>query len=86
MITCKTCHQALHPYLDRELSEEDVVQVKVHLDSCGGCLHMFRFQESLMRLVRVRCQELQAPETLKERVTLRLYQERAKRTSRSGDA
>ena len=79
MITCRMCVQALHPYLDRELSEEDVVQVKLHLDSCGGCLHAFRFQETLMRVVRVRCQEQQAPHTLKERVLLRLYQEREKR-------
>lgn len=85
MITCKMCVQALHPYLDRELSPDDVVQVKLHLDSCAGCLHAFRFQESLMRVVRVRCQELQAPLTLKERVLLRLCQERDKRAGARAD-
>ena len=82
MITCKNCLQALHPYLDRELSEEDVVQVKQHLDDCGGCFHLFAFHASLRRLVRVRCQEETAPESLRQRVVTRLGQERERREGR----
>ena len=78
MITCKTCLNALHPYLDRELSDEDIVQVRAHLDECLGCLHMFQFQDSLRRLVKVRCQEQQAPETLRIRIVERLAAERAR--------
>ena len=78
MITCKTCLKALYPYLDRELSDEDIVQVRAHLDECLGCLHMFQFQDSLRRLVKVRCQEQQAPETLRLRIVERLAAERAR--------
>jgi len=28
MINCKHCLQALNPYLDRELSDEDILQVR----------------------------------------------------------
>jgi mycothiol system anti-sigma-R factor len=78
VITCQTCLKALHPFLDRELSDEDIVQVRVHLDECPGCLHLFQFHESLRRLVRVRCQEQQAPEGLRARITARLAAERTR--------
>jgi mycothiol system anti-sigma-R factor len=69
VITCKNCKQALHPFIDRELSDEDIVAVREHLDACRGCLHLFEFEASLRRLVRVRCQEQQAPDELRARIT-----------------
>jgi mycothiol system anti-sigma-R factor len=55
------------------------VQVQLHLDACRECLHLYRFEESLRRLVRVRCREQQAPDTLRERVLARLAEERLRR-------
>ncbi len=78
MINCRDCSSALNPYLDRELSDDDVVQVRGHLEACGGCLHLFQFEESLRRLVRVRCQEQGAPEALRQRITLTLAMERTR--------
>jgi len=78
VINCRDCASALNPYLDRELSDDDVVQVRGHLDACGGCLHLFQFEESLRRLVRVRCQEQCAPEALRQRITLTLAMERTR--------
>ena len=80
MITCRNCKQALHPYIDRELSDEDIVQVKTHLDGCPGCLHVFQFEASVRRLVRVRCQEQRAPETLRERIAACLVEEAARKS------
>src|SRR5439155_26525636 len=60
VINCGDCARALNPYLDRELTDEDVIQVRYHLDACVGCLDLYRFEESLRRLVRVRCQEQSA--------------------------
>ena len=82
MITCKNCLQALHPYIDRELSDEDIVQVREHLDACRGCLHMFEFETSLRRLVRVRCREQVAPESLKARIVACLTTESIRVTKR----
>jgi mycothiol system anti-sigma-R factor len=73
---CRDCAKALNPYLDRELSDDDVLQVRSHLDECGGCLHQYQFEESLRRLVRVRCQEQGAPESLRARITVSLALER----------
>ena len=55
MINCRDCVRVLYPYLDRELSDAEVVEVRGHLEACGGCLHMYQFEESLRRLVQVRC-------------------------------
>jgi mycothiol system anti-sigma-R factor len=60
------------------LSDEDVVQVRSHLEACGGCLHLFQFEESLRRLVRVRCQEQSAPESLRLRISQSLAIERTR--------
>jgi mycothiol system anti-sigma-R factor len=78
VINCRDCVRALNPYLDRELSDEDVVQVRGHLEACGGCLHMYQFEESLRRLVQVRCQEQSAPEGLRLRITQSLAIERTR--------
>jgi mycothiol system anti-sigma-R factor len=82
VITCKTCLKALYPYLDRELSDEDIVQVRVHLDECTGCFHLFQFEDSLRRLVRVQCQGQQAPDALRVRIAARLAAERARGEAR----
>ena len=78
MINCRDCEKALNPFIDRELSDEDVVQVRSHLEACGGCLHLYQFEESLRRLVRVKCQEQSAPATLRERITMTLAIERSR--------
>lgn len=76
MITCKNCLEVLYPYIDRELSDDDVEQVRKHLDACRGCLHLFEFEASIRRLVRVRCKEQMAPEHLKVRILQVLEVER----------
>jgi len=82
MITCLHCLQALQPYIDRELSDEDIVQVQVHLEACGGCLHLYQFEASVRRLVKVRCQEQQAPNGLRARIEACLAAEQARREQR----
>jgi len=77
-VNCRDCVRALNPFIDRELSDDDVAQVRAHLEACGGCLHMYEFEESLRRLVRVRCQEQGASEAFRQRITLTLAIERTR--------
>jgi len=70
VINCRDCAKALNPFVDRELSDEDVAQVRTHLEACGSCHHLYQFEESLRRLVRVRCQEQGAPESLRARISV----------------
>jgi mycothiol system anti-sigma-R factor len=82
VITCKNCKQALHPYIDRQLSDEDILHVREHLDACPGCLHMFEFEASVRRLVRVRCREQLAPDSLRARIAACLAAEATRHTKR----
>jgi mycothiol system anti-sigma-R factor len=82
MITCRDCMRALNPYIDRELDDDDIVHVRQHLDDCHGCLHLYQFQESVRRLVRVRCQEQSAPESLRARITTSWAMERVRQAQR----
>jgi mycothiol system anti-sigma-R factor len=76
VITCRDCVQALNPYLDRELSDDDITHVREHLEACGSCLHVYTFEESLRRLVRVKCQEQSAPDSLRAKIKLSWATER----------
>lgn len=78
MITCRDCVEALNPYIDRELSDADIAHVREHLELCGSCLHVYKFEESVRRLVRVRCQEQSAPESLRTKVQLSWATERVR--------
>jgi mycothiol system anti-sigma-R factor len=82
VINCRDCLLALDSYIDRELSDEDIVQVRVHLHDCGGCLDLYKFEESVRRLVRVRCQEQSAPQDFRARIQVSLAMERIRQETR----
>ena len=82
MITCRDCLEALNPYIDRELDDDDIAHVRSHLEECRGCLHLYQFQESVRRLVHVRCQEQIAPETLRAKIAISLAMERMRQQQR----
>ena len=49
---CLKCEELLQPYLDRELSAEEMAEAEKHLDECGYCRKRYRFEEHLRRYVR----------------------------------
>ena len=54
-------------YLDNELAEDDVVEVRLHLDGCGPCHDAYDVQRAIKSLVARSCAE-RAPEELKAKV------------------
>jgi len=54
-------------FLDNELAEDDVVEVRLHLDGCGPCQELHDVQRAIKTLVARSCAE-QAPEELRARV------------------
>ena len=54
-------------FLDNELAEDDVVEVRLHLDGCGPCHELYDVQRAIKTLVARSCAE-HAPEELKARV------------------
>ena len=66
-MNCTEVVNLLDQYVDRELSNEEVLEVQRHLDACPPCLSLFHFEASVRRLVRRACSEV-APASLRERI------------------
>jgi mycothiol system anti-sigma-R factor len=60
--------RALEAYVDRELDEQEVIEVRQHLEFCPPCEERFRFEAGVKRLVRVCCEQDRAPVELREKL------------------
>jgi mycothiol system anti-sigma-R factor len=60
-------------FLDNELDEADVADVRIHLDECAPCLQNYDLQRTVKALVARSCHET-APETLRQRVRIQIEQ------------
>lgn len=68
------CTDALHElqqYLDGELPEGDLVEIRAHLAACYPCADRATFEEQLRALIRERCAE-SAPPSLVAGIRARL--------------
>ena len=70
---CRDTIDRLQTFLDRELSDAEVVTVRFHLEQCPPCHHLFRFEEQWRRLIRVRACTDSAPPSLREQILARLH-------------
>ena len=64
---CAHCEEMMQPYLDRILTEDEMVEAEAHLEQCGYCRRRYRFEESLRIYVRQAVDE-QMPAELKEKL------------------
>ena len=49
---CKDAYEQLYPYLDRELSDDEKVVVRQHLEACPPCAHLFHFEGTIVHYVQ----------------------------------
>ena len=68
MINCQEAVKKLYEYLDRQLTEEEAVEVIEHLERCPPCNDHFRFEEGILTRVSQACRQVEVPATLLERV------------------
>jgi anti-sigma factor (TIGR02949 family) len=64
---CSHCEEMMQPYLDRILTDDEMVEAEAHLEECDYCRRRYRFEESLRVYVRQAVDE-QMPTELKERL------------------
>jgi predicted anti-sigma-YlaC factor YlaD len=57
----------MQPYLDRILTDEEMVQAEAHLAECDSCRKRYRFEESLRVYVRQAVSE-QMPAALRQKL------------------
>ena len=72
---CGDCLERLHPYLDRELSERELDEVRVHLDECGGCEPVFVLERVFLERLRGSATSDVCPDEVRERLILRIRQD-----------
>ena len=59
---CERCEEMMQPYLDRELSVNEMAEAETHLDGCAYCRRRYRFEVSLRRYIRTAAMEPMRPE------------------------
>jgi len=74
--TCEEAFRRLDDYLDRELSSEETVLVREHLEICAGCAREFNFEASVLKGVREKLRQIDVPESLQLRILSVLDRER----------
>lgn len=72
-MNCGECVRALEAYVDRELDEREIAEVRQHLEFCPPCEDRFRFEADLKRLVKVCCEQDTAPVELREKLRQILF-------------
>ena len=58
-------------FIDNELAQADCSEIEQHLHECGPCLKKYDLERTVKALVARSCSE-HAPETLREKVLLRI--------------
>lgn len=74
--TCEEAFRRLDDYLDRELSEQEMILVREHLEICAGCAREFNFESSLVHGVRDKLRQIDLPPSLQARILEVLDDER----------
>jgi mycothiol system anti-sigma-R factor len=72
-MNCDGCLEKLERYVDRELSDQELEEVRGHLERCGPCQDRFQLQAGLKRLVKRCCDQGSAPQQLREKLAQILF-------------
>ena len=67
-MNCNECLEKLDSYVDRELSEVELAEVKQHLKDCPPCEDRYDFQADVKMLVKVCCDQGEAPAELRAKL------------------
>jgi anti-sigma factor (TIGR02949 family) len=81
---CQEAVQRLTEFLSKELRPEEEERVQRHLSQCKGCFAKFHFEETLLRTIREKIEQVRAPQTLRERILGLLHQQADAEASTSG--
>jgi anti-sigma factor (TIGR02949 family) len=64
---CREVLDRVYEYLDSEITPDDLLKIRQHLDECGPCLAEYDIEDHLRALVRRSCAEA-APQHLRVRI------------------
>lgn len=72
-MNCDGCREKLERYVDRELSDEELNEVRGHLERCAPCDDQYQLRVDFKRLVKRSCDQGTAPATLRQKLLQILY-------------
>jgi mycothiol system anti-sigma-R factor len=72
---CSKVLDQVYEFLDGELGEIELAQIRVHLEDCSPCLRQYDLDIALKALVRRSCQET-APADLRDRIMIKITEAR----------
>lgn len=68
-LSCEETFRRLDDYLDRELSADEMRQVREHIDLCDICAGTVQFEQDVIDAVRAKLRRLDAPAGLHRRIS-----------------
>jgi mycothiol system anti-sigma-R factor len=74
---CTEVLDRVYSYLDGEMSEDDCLKIREHLDECGPCLEEYGLDEAVKKLVRKHCGCDPLPDGLRAKVLVKIREVRA---------
>ena len=69
---CEQVVKALWDYLDGELTEQRMTEVRAHLKACKGCFPHFDFERAFLEALAKSKEEQAAPDELRRKVVAKL--------------
>lgn len=66
---CKEAFSRLDDFLDRELTHEEMLLVKMHLDKCHMCAQEFQFEASVLVALKEKLHHIDLPEDLLQQLS-----------------
>jgi mycothiol system anti-sigma-R factor len=72
-VNCTDCLEKLDQYVDRELTDSELAEVRRHLEDCPPCEDHYQLQVHMRRVVKVCCDQGVAPEQLRSRLRQILF-------------
>ena len=71
-VPCSEVLARVYDYLDGEIEESGLEQIREHLDECGPCLREYALEEAVKRLVHKTCGSEKVPHELRTKVLTRI--------------
>jgi len=69
---CELVVHRMHQFLDNELDEATVDDIRAHLAACEPCLHRYDVEQAVRTLLRKCCTSEVAPASLRTRIVTQL--------------
>lgn len=66
--TCEQVFQRINDYLDRELSSQEMILVRAHLDTCAQCTSEYDFEGTVLAELKSKLRRVDLPPSALERI------------------